>query len=129
VSGGDGSAIDGVVILVVRFVVLETGFKLSSESESESDSDPDVRRSVGLFRSASGRDGIAVDGCVVWIVRVVGSDTECESSSESELETESFASESNGFIWRANSSTCTAFQCIDALNSVRMDELLPLLAP
>jgi hypothetical protein len=31
-------------------------------------------------------------------------------------------------IWRANSSTCTVFQCIHAPNSVRMDELLPLLA-
>jgi hypothetical protein len=31
-------------------------------------------------------------------------------------------------IWRANSSTCTVFLCNDAPNSVRMDELLLLLA-
>jgi hypothetical protein len=32
------------------------------------------------------------------------------------------------YIWRANSSTCTVFLCIHAPNSVRMDELLLLLA-
>jgi hypothetical protein len=32
------------------------------------------------------------------------------------------------FIWRANSSTCTVILCNDAPNSVRMDELLLLLA-
>jgi hypothetical protein len=82
--------------VVVRFVVLETGFKLSSEAESESNAD--ARRSVRLFRSASGRNGIAVDGCVVWIVHVVGSDIGWVSSSEAESETESFASGSNGLF-------------------------------
>jgi hypothetical protein len=85
--------------VVVRFVVLETGFKVSSKSESESDSD--ARRFVGLFRSASGRDGIAVDGCVVWIDRVLESDTECESSSESESKTESFAASVSDGLFRS----------------------------
>jgi hypothetical protein len=44
------------------------------------------------------RDGIAVYGCVVWIVRVVGSDIGCVWSSEAESETESFASGSNGLF-------------------------------
>jgi hypothetical protein len=85
--------------VVVRFVVLGTGFKLTSEAESESDSD--ARRSVGLFRSASGRDGIAVDCCVVWIDRVLESDTECESSSESESKTESFAASGLDGLFRS----------------------------
>jgi hypothetical protein len=71
--------------VVVLFVVLETGFKPSSESESESDSD--ASGSVGLFRSSSGHDGRAVDGFVVLIDRVVGLETGCEPSSESESET------------------------------------------
>jgi hypothetical protein len=48
----DCSAGDGFVVLVVRVVVLETGFESSSECESESDSY--ASGSKGLFRSMSG---------------------------------------------------------------------------
>jgi hypothetical protein len=88
-----GNRGNGWEVLVVRVVLLESG--IESLSVSESDAESYASGSKGLFRSVSGRDGIAVFGCLFLIVRVVGLGAGCESASESESEMESLASGSN----------------------------------